>query len=462
MANPVGPRTRGLHWARELAESTTPVFLLNRKRQFILFNAGCSRRTGWPADEVIGQTCDYVTESDPHSREAILAACAPPAEVWQGRPAETPVFLPRRFANPEAVRIRFDPLLDDNDGVTLVMGRILPADEPVSSLAPTPAQALHAELAALRQQIRRHYSDDSIIAVSPAMRRVAAQLAAARHAAGCVLFTGEAGSGREHLARVLHARRPHGKRAFVPVDCQRAPSTELKRLLKHLADDREEVEALRMGTLFLKNIASAPRDVQDRLAEWLAAVASDQGPRIMAATDRSLEELTERDEFHRELYFLLTTFVIEVPPLRKRSQDVLPLAQYFLEEGNRAAEKQLSGFSPDAMDALRRYYWPGNVAELREVVRAAAASAAGPLVTESDFPLAFRVGQENQRIGPPPAKPLLPLEATLEQVEREQIQAALAACRNNLSKAANLLGVSRPKLYRRLEALGLLPDAKET
>jgi DNA-binding NtrC family response regulator len=294
------------------------------------------------------------------------------------------------------------------------------------------------------------------------MRRVAAQLAAARHAAGCVLFTGEAGSGREHLARVLHARRPHGKRAFVPVDCQRASSTELKRLLKHLADDREEVEALRMGTLFLKNIASAARDVQDRLAEWLAAVAGDQGPRIMAATDCSLQELTERDEFHRELYFLLTTFVIEVPPLRKRSQDVLPLAQYFLEEGNRAAEKQLSGFSPDAMDALRRYYWPGNVAELREVVRAAAASAAGPLVTESDLPLAFRVGQENQRIGPPPAKPLLPLEATLEQVEREQIQAALAACRNNLSKAANLLGVSRPKLYRRLEALGLLPDAKET
>ena len=292
------------------------------------------------------------------------------------------------------------------------------------------------------------------------MRRVLAQLAAARLGTESVLFVGEPGSGREHLARVLHAGGSHAKRAFVPVDCRRTAGTELKRILKHLDDDVQDVEALQTGVLFLADIAAAPRDVQDRLAEWLAGRTAERSPRIMAAAGQRSE--LDCDEFHRELFYLLTTTVIEVPALRDRPDDLLPLAQFFLEETNLDAERQLGGFSPEAADELRRYRWPGNVAELREAVASAAAQATGPLVTPDDFPLSFRVGQDEQRLGPPLRQPILPLDAVLEQVEREQIQAALAACRDNLSKAAELLGMSRPKLYRRLEALGLsTPDSPD-
>jgi DNA-binding NtrC family response regulator len=437
------------------------MFLLDDRRRLVLFNHGCCRRTGWACEEVVGQSCDYVTEADPHSRAAVLAACAPPAEVWHGQGTEVPVYLPHRTEPPRAVRMRFDPLFDAADRVAWVLGRILDPEAPATRSGPTPAQALHAELAALRHQVRSRYREETVPASSAAMRRVLSQLAAASGGSGSVLFVGEAGTGREHLARVLHNRGAHGKRAFVPVDCQRTGSSELKRMLKQLRDESRDAEPLRAGTVYLSAIGAAPRDFQERLAEWLGARPLEAAPRVMAATDQSLQVLAERDQFHRELYYLLSVLVIEVPALRQRPDDVLPLAQYFLEERNRGAECQLSGFSPEAVEAMRKYYWPGNVAELRATVDAAAERAGGPLVTLDDFPMAFRVGQEGQRHGPPPSQTVVPLERVLEQVEREQIRSALAACQENLSKAAERLGLSRPKLYRRMEALGLWPERSE-
>jgi DNA-binding NtrC family response regulator len=448
-------RSGGWRWARELANSSTPVYLLDRHRRVLLFNAGCTEKTGWAADEVIGKTCDYVTEADAHSAAAVLAALAPPAEVWQGSPAEIPILLPHRTDPPRNLRIRFDPLFDGEQQVRAALGAILETEAPPPAISPNPAQGLHAELAALRMEIRRRYRQESVIGKCPAMRRVLAQLDAARSGTGSILFLGEPGSGREHLARVLHAGGSQGKRAFVPMDCGRMASTELKRILKSLDEGQTEVDALQPGTLYLDDIAAAPRDFQDRLSDWLANRPLDRLPRIMAAAVEPLTGLLDRDEFHAELFYRLTTIVIELPPLRRRSADILPLAQYFLEETNISAERQHSGFTPEAADELRRYRWPGNVAELREVVESAAAQAAGPLVAPDDFPLSFRAGRDEQRLGPPPRPPVLPLETVLEQVEREQIQAALIASRNNLSKAAELLGLSRPKLYRRLEALGL-------
>ncbi len=458
MAPSKSQQTHSLRWARLVAESDTPVFLLDAKRRLVLFNPGCTAQTGWKSDEVLGLTCDYVTEADSQSREALLAACAPPAEVWNGQLAEVPLFLPHRTATPVSMRLRFQPLLDAEQRVALVLGTILPMEESVSSVAATPAQILHAELAALRYQIHRRYGEETLIARSQPMRRVLAQLAIAAQSSGAVLFTGEKGTGREHLARVLHARGPLRKRAFVPVDCRRTESSELKRILKHLMDHDLDNDTLRTGTLFLKDIPFAGRDVQDRLADWLVTNTQPQAPRILAATDQPLKELADRDEFHRDLYYLLTPVVMDVPPLRHRTDDLLPLAQFFLEESHRVAEKQLTGFSPEAVEALRRYQWPGNVAELRDVIHSATPLATGSLVTPENFPLSFRAGQDAQRLGPLPAPQMLPLDVVLEITEREQIQAALSACRENLSKAAQMLGMSRPKLYRRLEALGLLPN----
>jgi DNA-binding NtrC family response regulator len=270
-----------------------------------------------------------------------------------------------------------------------------------------------------------------------------------------VLLIGERGTGREHLARVLHGRGPHAALSFVPVDCGRTDSSELKRIIKQLRDDHRELEALRAGTMYLKDIAAAPRDVQDRLAEWLSS--GSDAPRVIASSEFDLAPLVAEDRFVRELYYELTTAVMELPPLRDRPEDVPLLAQLFLEETNRGASKQLSGFAPETWDHLQRYRWPGNVGELQRVIRSAAAAATGPQVQPDDLPSSFRLGEDAQRL-PPSRANRLPLDEVLAQTERAEIEAALAECRGNVSRTAELLGWSRPKLYRRLEALGLAPD----
>lgn len=454
-------RSASLRWIRGLAESATPIFLLDAKRRLVLFNAGCTEWTGWNSADVLFQACDYLTEPDPHSLEAVLAACAPPAEVWQGEPAEVPGFIPHQMKSPRQGRVRFQPLLDADQKVSHVLGQFLPSQPANISPSSSPSHLLHAELAALRQQVRSRYGEGSVVARSPAMSRILAQLALARQSSVCVLFRGQPGAGREHLARVLHQQGARSKQAFVPIDCRRSTGAELKHLLKHLRDDRQEMETLRTGTLFFRDIPAAPLDVQERIAEWLSEHPESQRPRVMAAATESLAELVEEGSFNQDLYFQLTTLVIDIPPLADRPEDILPLAQFFIEERNRHADRQLGGFDPQAMELIRRYRWPGNIAELRETVHAAAEQASGPVITPADFPLSFRAGQDSQHLGPPPATRLQSLEVVLADVERDHIRAALAACRENLSKAAELLGLSRPKLYRRLEALGLLPDRPE-
>lgn len=458
MAKSRARKSTSFPWAHTVVESSTAIFLLDTKRRLVLFNQGCTVWTGWSFDDLPSRPCNYLTEADSHSAEAVIAACAPPAEVWEGEIAEVPVYLPHRLDAPRPGRIRFHPLLDAEQRVVQILGQFLSPQESSPSPPASPAQLLHAELAALRYEIRSRYGHDTIVAQSAPLRRVLAQLSVARHGTDCILFVGETGTGREHFARVVHQQGPHAKRAFVPVDCRRAESSELKRLLKQIRDDRLELDALRTGTLLLRDVSAAPRDVQERLAEWLNEKSEAEPPRVAAADSVSLAERVEQDQFHRDLYFQLTTQVIEVPRLRDRPEDILPLAQFFLQDLNRTADRQLSGFHPEAAEALRRYHWPNNVAELKSVIEAAARVAPGPLVSPADFPLAFRSGQDAQRLGPAAAPVVQPLDRVLEQVEREQIQMALQASRQNLTKAAEMLGLSRPKLYRRLEALGLLPN----
>ncbi len=441
-------------WARWISNSGTPVFLVDPDRRLALFNQGCTEWTGWTAEEVLSRVCDYVTEPDSHDLAAVLAVCAPPPQAWQGQSVEVRAWLPHRSAPPRQVCIRFLPMLGSDGQVAAVWGEIA-MTEALAAAAPTSiALALHAELGALRQSLRHRFGNEALIMKGPEMHRVLTQIECARQHRGAVLLVGERGVGREYLARVIHGQSLDANRAFVPLDCRLTSSAELKRVLKRLADDRTSLETLRPGTVFFRDVSAAPRDFQERLADWLTQRPSGEPPRVIASTDQTLSQLVEQDGFHRELYFLLTTLVIDLPPLRQRVDDVLMLAQHFLEEQNRGSDTQRGGFTDEAAEWLRRYHWPGNVAELRTVVASAVAHAENPLIGVGDFPLSFRSGRDAQRLGPPVSR-FLPLERSLEQVERAEIERALAATRRNVSQTAELLGLTRAKLYRRIAALGI-------
>ncbi|MFO0919425.1 MAG: PAS domain-containing protein [Planctomycetaceae bacterium] len=152
-------------WARWINNSTTPMFLIDRDRRLQLFNLGCTLWTGWPADDVIARVCDYVAEPDSQSREAVLSVCAPPPEVWQGRPVEIDLWLPHRSEPPRQVRIRFQPLLDAEGRTAAVWGEIAQADAWIPGRRPLPPGSGCTPIwRALRQAVYRRYGDDGLIA----------------------------------------------------------------------------------------------------------------------------------------------------------------------------------------------------------------------------------------------------------------------------------------------------------
>jgi transcriptional regulator with PAS, ATPase and Fis domain len=457
---PTSSRTRrGLQsW---LSATATPVFLLDARRVVLFFNQGCERLTGCAAADVIGKRCEYVTEAEPERPESVTGRLCPPLEVFEGRACCAPADFPRAAGDLFGATIHFFPLDESGAGSMRVLGVITPRGVPACVPA-TPAAELHAVLAAVQSDLRRMYGADRLIARSPAMLRVMQQVRVAHGCRASVHFTGGQGTGREHLARVIHSQGADRTRTFVPLDCRRLPPFELKRALRRAlihepGDDGDSPGGL-PGTLFLRNVAHLPRDLQELVVE---ACAGSDAVRLMSSSTGPLIDALEADELIPGFYYRVTELTIEVPLLRQRREDLPLLAQQLLEQHNRGDERQVGGFTQEVLEQFARYNWPGNVAELAAVVAEARAAAAGALITPQDLPFRFRTGIDAQAIGPAVEARPIDLEAALAEVEREHILGALRQAKNNKSQAAALLGLTRPKLYRRMEVLGMVESGIE-
>ena len=437
-----------------LKDTDLALFVLNAQRRLVFFNRGIERLTGWSAGDLLGQKCDYVTEPDSQTTAALLAALAPPPGAWTGKPYQAPVNLPRRNESPLARLLHFFPLADTDQDVKAILGLVVDVPEMPGTLPVSAAQQLHAELAVLRQSIRRHYGEANLVGKSMSSRRAFEQIRLAQSSSSPVLFVGETGSGKQHLARVMHYMGPMGKRAFVPLDC-RGSSQDLEQTLERIREDHQ-ADALRAGTVYFEQIDSAPADFQRILLEWMKQDVGSRAVRVLAGSTRPLKPLVESDVFSRELYFALTPLTVELPPLRERMEDLEPLAQHFVEELNRDAARQVGGLSDDVWRQFRRYHWPGNVAELHQVIQESRANCSEPIIATEHLPFRFRAGVTAQTMEPPSRPRTIPLDQYLENVEREQIEQALSECHDNKARAAELLGITRPRLYRRMEVLGII------
>lgn len=442
-----------------LSESATPVFVLDERRVVLFLNHGCEALTGWSLAEVVGRTCDYATAPDPEQVESLTGALCPPPEVFAGEERRCRVHLTCRDGSIAVRDAHYFPLCFDEGELPRIVGVLLP---PAQEAAATPAHVatqLHARLAAARSALWETFRIDAIVAESPAMRRVLhqVQLAAESHVA--VHLSGETGTGREFLARTIHYHGPRRLNAFVPLDCAASTAFEVKRTLKRLLErsspDESAAPALQPGAVFLRNVTALPRDVQQFLVESLGRDSAAGQVRVFSSDAEPLDAAVADERLLAELFHRLTELVIPVPPLRERREDVSLLGQFFLERVNRDQDRQVGGFTQEAWERLRKYNWPGNVRELHAVVREAHAAAKGPLVTAADLPFRFRTGYDAQQAGPPRVVEPIDLEALLADVERREIERALREGRGNKSRAAELLGLTRPRLYRRMEQLGL-------
>ena len=320
-------------------------------------------------------------------------------------------------------------------------------------------QRLEAE----NRVLRRDGDLPKLIAESPAMRPVLELINRIGPSDANVLITGENGTGKEVVARTLHALSPRASKPIITVNAGALSEGVIEsELFGHIRGAFTDARTDRVGrfemadggTLFLDEVANAPLSLQAKLLRALETgeferVGSSKtrrvNVRIISATNADLSAEVAAGHFRQDLFFRLNTVEIRLPPLRERREDIPLLAEHFLQQYAERYRRNLSGFDRSAKDVLLQHRWPGNVRELNHVVERAVLMAQGETVSASD--LGLQAGRES-------ASHRLE-EMSLEEVERLLIQKALARFEGNANRAAEALGLSRSALYRRIQKYGL-------
>jgi DNA-binding NtrC family response regulator len=439
-----------------LESSLAPVFVVDVERRIRTFNAGCEALTGWTAGELVGETCHYGSVSEIAGAAALASGLCPPPEALGGEKLTAPVHLVHKDGHALARLAHFFPIHDEKERLTGVLGIIFELPPAGQVMEVSPARQLHAELAALRSNLRSRFGPGTIVARSMIMRRILGQVELALTSQAFVLFSGAPGTGKEHLARVVHFGGAGHANWFVPLDCRRLGPDELHRVWNRILESSPTGTGARTlgaslpGTVFLADVEFMPRDLQDRLVNF----CSQPGPlRLLASTAQSLPELVSGEQVRPDFYAMISPLTIELPALASRPDDLPLLAQHFLEELNRQEPRQIGGFDEEVWPLLARYDWPGNLDELAAVVREAHAHATGTVIRPGDLPNRFRTALAAQELPPPPQPPPMLLDALLTKLETRLIRLALARSRNNKSRAAEMLGINRARLLRRIEQL---------
>ncbi len=335
---------------------------------------------------------------------------------------------------------------------------------------------LRQENRILKEQLGKAFDNVGIIGVSKAMRNMLETLAMVAPSEATILIYGESGTGKELIAKAIHANGLHKKGPFVGVNCAALSETLLEsELFGHEkgaftgADKRREglFAQANHGTIFLDEIGEISPAMQVKLLRVIQErefqrVGGNQkiriDVRIVAATNKSLQEEVKAGQFRQDLFFRLNVVALNIPPLRERMEDVPLLAAFFLERFATRNNKTIKGFSPGAMDKMLKYLWPGNVRELENAVERSVVLLVGEYVTERELPPSIIGDSEDLASG---ANRLLS-GLTLEDAEKLVIIDTMETCGGNKTEAAKRLGVTRKTLLAKMTRYGLVkPDEAE-
>ena len=318
-------------------------------------------------------------------------------------------------------------------------------------------QGLIEENLSLRQRLEERYRFENIIAKSPKMQRVIEVIKIVARSNATVLITGQSGTGKELVARAIHSQSQRGDKPFVAVSCAALPESLLEsELFGHekgsftgaYAQKKGKFEFANRGTLFLDEIGDISANIQVHLLRVLEEKALTRvggneeikvDVRIISATNKDLKKAVASGEFREDLYYRLNVVSIELPPLRERREDIPLLADHFLNKFALENQKEVAGFSPEAMEFLLRYDWPGNVRELENAIERAIILAKGSLIEVADLPHQGLSLTRSALLG-----------KSLREMEKNHILTVLSETEGNYSKAARILGITRMTLYNKV------------
>jgi two-component system NtrC family response regulator len=338
----------------------------------------------------------------------------------------------------------------DMDVLRLIVQRALQIHE---------LEARNREL--VREQARMPLA--GVIAMSESMMRVCRMIEKVAPTNATALLLGESGTGKELLAQALHALSPRAGQSFVAINCAAIPDTLLESELfgyekgaftGAIRQTPGKFELADGGTLFLDEIGDMPLPLQAKLLRFLQDRVIERiggreripvDVRIVCATNKDLPVLIEGTEFRQDLYYRISEVAIRIPPLRERPGDAVVIAQAVMERRGREHGRALRGFSPEALKAIQAYPWPGNIRELENRINGAVIMAEGKYIGADDLGLPMDA----------PDLEWLNLRSARQRAESGAIRQALAVASGNLSRAAELLGITRPTLYDLLDKNGI-------
>jgi transcriptional regulator with PAS, ATPase and Fis domain len=350
------------------------------------------------------------------------------------------------------------------------------------------AVKLRKQANSIRRDLAREYGFDQIIGKSPAMKKmIALAHKIAESGASAVLLQGESGTGKDLVARAIHYGSHRADRPFIAINCAAIPPTLIESELfgyekGALTDAKRRKDGLleqaEGGTIFLDEIGELEIGFQAKLLRLLEEGAFRRvggfkdlplDVRIIAASDRDLKSESETRKFRLDLYHRLSVIQIDLPPLRKRGDDVLLLADHYINKFNNKLRKRIRGVSPDVADIFRHYTWPGNVRELRNVIERMMILEDDDLITTSWLPRGVALEAQEPRAASAKVAAQSDLKTTntslnelfhlplhgvqLESVEMNLVEQAIKRSGGNQTRAAELLGISRDQMRYRLKKL---------
>ena len=324
--------------------------------------------------------------------------------------------------------------------------------------------ALRREVAHLRRAVGKEYSFHQILGKSKAMRELFDLIQRVSDSPTNILISGESGTGKELVAKAIHFNSDRKTAPFIPVNCAAIPETLLEsELFGHVrgaftdakADKRGLFEEANQGTLFLDEISEIPTLLQAKLLRAIqekevrrvgSARSLSVDVRIIAATNLNLAEEVKAKRFREDLYYRLNVIEIRLPPLRERREDIPLLVEAFLQKCAQSSHRPVRGVAESALALLIDYAWPGNVRELENVIERAVTLSRSEKIGADDLPPMIQGARGDRRVIDEAAERTLPLN----EVEKEYILRILEKTGGNKYQAANILGIDRKTLYRKL------------
>jgi DNA-binding NtrC family response regulator len=453
------PRSRQMTDAlAELLDAAQgPIYVLDDARRIVFCNRSLSAWTGVRAADLVGRRVDYHSRSAAEGPPGVAAGLCPPPAALAGAQTVGHVSCMSSDGRLLHRRARFVPLpeaiADTADLSSGVVVFVAPVDREADDLTAADADELSADELHLRiHQFRvaqaHRYDVDRLVGSSPAAQRARAQVHVAAGTDAAVLVVGSSGSGCGHVARAIHYQSDSSRQTrLVPLSCEIQSADVLRQTYQSLTS---RASGDRHGTLLLEHADAMSVELQTQLATLSAAERSPI--RLLSTAQRNLDALATAGTFRRDLACMLSTITIELCPLSERIDDLPILIQLLLEDSNQGPGKQIAGVSPEALDLLAGHEWPGGIDELAQVIQSAHRAAEGHELRVHDLPARIRQATEGAR-HPRREEETIVLDKFLARIEDQLIRRALARAKGNKAQAARLLGMTRPRLYRRLVQL---------